>query len=123
VTFILFAKKFLKEYFNTLFVKKRLDRLDDYLDKDYFDSDIGPGVKDHVKNSKEYLPALLEKYPGIRVLVKHAVRFSDVICAHLHWTILKDSKRIVWKKGAAVFVLRGGKILKRSTFIYYESGD
>jgi len=112
--------EFVRKYFDELFVKRNVDALDLYLDRDYFDDDIGnPGV-DHIRNSKEYLRDLFREKPTIGVDVKAVVTHDDVISAFLEWFVTENSVRRVIIKGLGIFVLRDQKILRRHTFVYYR---
>jgi hypothetical protein len=112
--------QFLRQYFNELFVKRNLEALDLYLDPGYFDDDIGDPDINHLKNSKEYLTKLFKTNPTIGVDVIDAVAHDDVISAFLEWSICEDKVRRTIRKGVAIFVLKGQRILKRHTFIYFE---
>ena len=114
------ALEFIRNYFDELFGKRNIGALDVYLDKDYFDDDIGDPSIDHIKNSKEYLLNLFRENPAIRVDVKGAITGDDVISAFLEWFVAENDVRRVILKGVAIFVLRGQKILKRHTYIYYR---
>ena len=112
--------EFIRNYFDELFGKRNVDALDVYLDQDYFDDDIGdPGV-DHIRNSKEYLLNLFREKPTIGVDVKDAMTRDDVISAFLEWFVTENAVKRVIIKGAAIFVLRDQRILKRHTYIYYR---
>ena len=112
--------EFIRKYFDELFGKRNVDALDVYLDQDYFDDDIGDPNVDHIKNSKEYLLTLFREKPSIGVDVKDVISRDGVISAFLEWFVTeKDVKRVIIK-GVAIFVLRGQKILKRHTYIYYR---
>jgi predicted SnoaL-like aldol condensation-catalyzing enzyme len=114
------ALDYLRGYFDELFVKHNVDALDRYLDKEYFDHDIGDTTVDHIQNSKQYLLSLFEREPGIGVEVVRVMGQGDVISAFLEWTVVKDGVRQVNMKGVANFLLRGERILKRHTFIYWR---
>lgn len=112
--------EFVRKYFDELFGKRNVDVLDQYLDQDYFDDDIGDPAADHIKNSKEFLKELFRKQPTIRVDVLDAVARDNVISAYLEWHIQENNNIRTIRKGVAIFVLRNQRILKRHTFIYYE---
>jgi len=112
--------EFIRTYFDELFGKRNVDALDVYLDKNYFDDDIGDPKVDHIKNGKEYLSELFRERPTIGVDVKDAITRDNVISAFLEWFVTeKDVKRTI-RKGIAIFVVNNQKILKRHTYIYYE---
>lgn len=112
--------EFVRTYFDELFGKRNVDALDLYLDKDYFDDDIGdPGI-DHVKSSKEYLTGLFQRRPTIGVDVTGAMARENVISAYLEWFVTEGNKKRIIRKGVAIFVIKDQKILKRHTFVYYE---
>lgn len=114
--------EFIRAYFDELFGKRDVAALDIYLDPDYFDDDIpGPQI-DHVKSSKEYLTELFQKEPAIGVDVKDAMTRDGVITAFLEWFVCENSVKRTIRKGVAIFVIRGQKILKRHTYVYYEEG-
>jgi predicted SnoaL-like aldol condensation-catalyzing enzyme len=115
------ALEYIKGYFDELFVKHNVDALDRYLDKDYFDHDIGDPNVDHIQNSKQYLLRLFESEPGIGVNVVRAMGQGDVISAFLEWYVVKDHIKTVTMKGVGNFLLRGERILKRHTFIYWRA--
>ena len=112
--------EFIRNYFDELFGRRNVDALDAYLDPDYFDDDIGdPGI-DHIKSSKEYLLNRFREQPTIGVDVKDTMARDDVISAFLEWFVTDDAVKRVILKGVAIFVLRGQKILKRHTYVYYR---
>jgi hypothetical protein len=112
--------EFIRQYFDELFGKRNIDVLDVYLDKDYFDDDIGdPGV-DHIKDSKEFLENLFREKPSIRVDIKDAITRDDVISAFLEWFVIEDNLKRIIRKGIAIFVIRNQKILKRHMYIYFQ---
>jgi hypothetical protein len=110
--------KFIRGYFEALFRQRNTDALDQYLDKEYFDDDIGDPSVDHIQNSKDYLKALFEREPTIGVNVVDAICHDDVITAYLEWHKMDSDHRQVIRRGVAVFVLNGRRIIKRHTFIY-----
>jgi hypothetical protein len=112
--------EFIRKYFDELFGKRNIDILDVYLDKDYFDGDIGDLSVDHIKNSKEYLAELFRKKPTICVDVKDAMTRDGVITAFLEWFVRENSMKRVIRKGVAIFVVSNRKIAKRHTYIYFE---
>lgn len=114
------ALEFIKGYFDDLFVKRDVTALDRYLDKNYFDHDIGDPSIDHIQNSKQYLQKLFEREPSIGVNVIRVMTHDEVITAFLEWTMVKDRVRRATMKGVASFLIRNGRILKRHTFIYWR---
>lgn len=112
--------EFIRAYFDELFAKHNLAILDTCLDPCYFDDDIGDPAVDHLQNSKEYLTDLFRKDPTVGVTVVDAVTHDDVISAYLEWFRIKEGEKKVFRKGVAVFVISGRKIIKRHTFIYFE---
>lgn len=111
---------FIREYFDELFVRRNIDALDVYLDKDYFDDDISDPTVDHIKNSKEFLTELFKQSPTIGVEVKDAITQDGVISAFIEWSVREISAKRIIRKGVAIFVVHNQQILKRHTFIYYE---
>lgn len=117
------ALTYIQTYFDELFVKRNLDAIDLYLDKDYFDDDIGdPGI-DHVQSSKEFLAALFKNEPTIGVDVKDAVVHDNVIAAFVEWFVHEQNEKRIIRKGLAIFALNDQKILKRHTYIYFSAPD
>jgi predicted SnoaL-like aldol condensation-catalyzing enzyme len=116
------AFEYIKGYFHDLFTRRDLTALDRYLDREYCDDDIGDPTVDQIANSKEYLGRLFLEKPTIGVDVIRAVSHGDVIAAFLEWHVREDDVRKVIMKGLANFQLRGNRILKRQTFIYYNEG-
>lgn len=112
--------EFVRKYFDELFGKRNIDALDIFLDKDYFDDDIGDPNVDHIKSSKEYLLERFREQPTIGVDVKDAVTQDGVISAFLEWFVTENRERRIIMKGVAIFVLRNQKILKRHTYIYFR---
>ena len=112
--------EFVREYFDELFGKRNPEALDFYLDKDYFDDDIGDPNIDHIKASKEYLGNLFRQKPTIGVDVKDAMAQDNVISAFLEWYVLENSLKRTIIKGVAILVIQDQKILKRHTYIYYR---
>ncbi|GAP12678.1 protein containg SnoaL-like domain [Longilinea arvoryzae] len=115
------ALDFIRDYFDELFVKHNVDALDVYLHPDYSDDDIGPGEADPIQNSKNFLRDWFEKEPTIRVAVKDAMVQDDVITAFLEWYRTEKGVRQTIQKGVAIFVVKDRQILKRHTFIYFET--
>ncbi len=113
------ALEFIREYFDELFVKRNLDALDVYMDKDYFDDDYGVPDADHVQNAREYLTAVFKERPTIGVDVHEALVRDDVISAYLDWTVCEDGVKRVIRKGVAIFVVKNEKIVHRHTFAYF----
>jgi hypothetical protein len=112
--------EFIRMYFDELFGKRNLDALDDFMDPDYFDDDIGdPGI-DHIASSKEFLANLFQRQPTIGVDVLDAIARDNVISAYLEWHVQENNHKRTIRKGVAIFVVRDQRILKRHTFIYYE---
>lgn len=111
---------FIRNYFDELFGKRNLDALDVYLDKDYFDDDIGDPDIDHIENSREYLADLFRIHPTIGVDVSDAITKDDVISAFLEWFVFENNIKQVIRKGVAIFVVKDRRIRKRYTFIYQE---
>jgi len=114
------ALEYIRTYFDELFGKRNLDALDTFLDKNYFDDDIGDPTVDHIQNGKEFLADLFNKQPTIGVEVKDAISQDNVITAFLDWFIVEQDRRKILYKGVAIFVLNDRKILKRHTYIYHE---
>lgn len=112
--------EFIRTYFDELFGKRNVNALDVYLDKDYFDDDIGDPNVDHIKNGKEYLAELFERQPTIGVDVKDTITRDCVISAFLEWFVLENGVKRVIRKGVAIFVINDNKICKRHTYVYYE---
>lgn len=112
--------EFIREYFDELFGKRNIDALDVYLDKDYFDDDIGDPKVDHIENSKAFLTKLFREKPTMGVDVKDAITRDGVISAFLEWFVCENNTKRIIRKGIAIFVLNNGKIRIRHTYIYYE---
>lgn len=109
---------FIRGYFDAVFGQRNVDLLDQYLDEAYFDDDIGDPSVDHIQNSKDFLNALFEREPTIGVNVVDGICQDDVITAYLEWYRMDSDHRQVIRRGVAVFVLNGKRIVKRHTFIY-----
>jgi len=112
--------EFIHRYFDEVFNKRNIDALDDFVDKDYFDDDIGDPKVDHLKNSKEFLKELFRRNPTIGIDVTDAITHDNVISAFLEWFVRENEKKRVIRKGVAVFVVENQRIRKRHTYIYYE---
>ena len=112
--------EFIRTYFDELFGKRNINILDVYLDRDYFDDDIGDPNVDHIQSSKEYLLNLFKEKPTIRVDVKDVVTNDGVISAFLEWFVTEHHVKRIIIKGIAIFVLRDQKIRKRHTYIYFQ---
>ena len=112
--------EFIRKYFDELFNKRNINALDVYLDRDYFDDDIGDPNVDHLKSSKEFLTELFTRNPSIGVDVKDAITHDDVISAFLEWFVRENNKKRVIRKGIAIFVVAEQRIRKRHTFVYFE---
>lgn len=115
------ALEYIRGYFDELFGKHNLAALDNYLDKDYFDDDIGDSAVDHIQNSKEYLRALFKNQPTIAVEVNKAVIFDNVITTYLEWYVLENGARKTLHKGVAVFVMKDRRIFRRHTYHYDDT--
>lgn len=111
---------FIQKYFDEVFNKRNVDALDVFLDREYFDDDIGDPEVDHIQNSKDYLIELFDGTPAIRVDVKDTITRDNVISAFLEWFVCENSQKRVIRKGVAIFVVEGRRIRKRHTFIYFE---
>ena len=114
------ALAYIRAYFDELFVKRNMAALDEYLDQDYFDDDIGDPNVDHIENGKAFLTQLFKDKPTIGVDVKSALAEENVISAFLDWFILDEGVKKIIIKGVAIFVLKNQKIMKRHTFIYFK---
>lgn len=112
--------QFIRGYFHELFVDHNIDALDDYLDAEYFDDDIGDPHVDHIRNSKEFLSEWFKKSPTICVEVLDVMNHDDVLTAYLEWYETDNGFKKSLQKGIAIFVMKGNKIVKRHTFIYTE---
>lgn len=110
--------QFIRGYFEEIFGNRNVEALDQYLDKAYFDDDIGDPSADHIQNSKDFLQVLFEREPTVGVNVVDAICVNDVITAYLEWTRMDSDRRQVIRRGVAVFVMNGRRIIKRHTFIY-----
>ena len=118
---MLAGRRFLQNYFDGLFIKKDLSFIDKYMDQEYFDYDIGPSVKDHIKNSKEFLKDIFEKQPNLRVIVKKVKRIGSILCAQLQWVIIENRIKKLYMEGIATFEIKKQKIRKRNTLIYIDN--
>lgn len=115
------AEKFIRNYFHALFVEKDIDSLDDYLDKDYWDDDIGSTDVNHIQSSKEFLRALFIDDPTRGVEVKSVMTFDDTITSYLHWYTMTGGGKTIVRKGVAIFEMCGTKIRKRHTYTYWKA--
>ncbi len=116
------AFEYIKGYFNDLFSQRDLAALDRYLDKEYLDDDIGDPTVDQIENSKQFLRELFRNKPTIGVDVIRAVSHDGVIAAFLVWHVHENGVKRVIMKGVANFQMRGQRVLKRQTFLYYNEG-
>ena len=114
------AKRFLRNYFHELFVKKDVSCLDRYLSPDYFDSDIGPGVKDHVRNSKDYILNMYKTDPTLHVIVREVRKVERAYCAHLVWRHSENGIENTRFEGIATFIIEKNKIKRRSTLLFNQ---
>lgn len=115
------ARQFITRYFKALFTDRDVQALDEYLHPDYRDDDIGPDSPDHIQQSKEYLTRFFLEVPSIGVHVTETVVADNVITAYLEWYHLDQGRKVTRMKGIGLFVMEGGRILKRHTFIYYKN--
>ena len=111
---------FLRKYFDELFGKRNIAALDVYLDKDYFDDDIGDPAVDHIQNAREYLAELFKRSPATGVDVKDAIVHDNVIAAFLEWFAEENHVKRTIRKGVAIFAVKDQKIVKRHTYVYFE---
>lgn len=114
------ALAYIKTYFYEIFGKRNLASLDIFLDENYFDDDIGDPTVNHRENSKEYLANLFRDHPGMGVNVMDAMVHDNVIAAFLEWYLDVNDRQKVLRKGVAIFMLQGDKIVKRHTFVYFQ---
>ncbi len=112
------AHAFVSRYFRRLFDDHDLNALDDYLHPNYWDDDIGDSAADHIENAKSYLAKVFGEKPRLRVDVRATIALDDVIMSYLEWYEGEGAERRTQMKGAAIFVLDEGRILKRHTYIY-----
>jgi hypothetical protein len=112
------AKKYLKAFFRELYEKKDVSCLDRYLHPEYFDCDIGPGTKDHVGASKDFVLKKYTEDPGFRVNVKEVRKLGRAYCARLVWSTREDGAEKILFEGIATFLIEGGKIRRRGTFLF-----
>lgn len=112
---------FIDKYFYTLFVKRKLEKLDDFLHSDYWDDDCGVAGINHIEESKKYLNDLFQRKPEVGVKVHSAHLHDNVITANLEWYNDISDPATLWMKGVGLFVMESGKIHKRHTFIYQKS--
>jgi predicted SnoaL-like aldol condensation-catalyzing enzyme len=117
------AYDFIYDYFNEIFNKRNIDELDIYLDENYYDDDIGEGSKNHIRNSKEYLSNIFKKNPTIEVEVIKVIVRDNVITAYLEWKAERNSKKVILRKGIGIFEIKENKIIRRHTYIYYQSKE
>lgn len=110
--------EFIRTYFHKLFVEHNVDILDEYLDPDYFDDDIGDPHADHIRNSKEFLREWFKRCPTVGVEVLDVMTHDEVLTAYLEWFDHENGVRKSLQKGVAIFVMKDKKIIKRHTFIY-----
>jgi hypothetical protein len=110
--------EFVRKYFDELFGRRNVDALDVYLDKEYFDDDIGDPKVDHIENSKAYLQELFREKPTIDVDVQDAITQDNVISAFVEWFVWENNLKKTIRKGIVIFVLNNLKIRKRHTYIY-----
>jgi hypothetical protein len=115
------ALAFIRKYFDDLFVKRDPQTLDVYLHPDYADDDIGAGTADHWGNAKRFLEDLFRRKPTIAVTVHKAMINNDVISADLEWFERPGGIKRTWMKGIGIFTLKGRRILRRHTFIYFTT--
>lgn len=111
------AFDFIRTYFHRLFVDRDLSALEAYLHPDYWDDDIGDPAVNHREDSRRYLAELFARQPRIGVTVERAVCQGEVIAAYLAW----HEGEAVLRRGVALFVVHGGQIVKRHTFIHEEA--
>jgi hypothetical protein len=112
------AKRYIKNYFHGLFIKRDLSTIEKYLDKNHFDYDIGTFEKDHITNSKKYLSELFKNKPSIQVKVLKVKSIGNIICAKLRWYETINNLEKTWLEGVATFYIKDKKILKGNTLIY-----
>lgn len=111
---------YIEKYFNTLFVERNLDKLNEFLHPSYWDDDYGVTGVDHIEGTKHYLLDLFNKRPNIGVKVKKVDSHDNVISAYLEWYHDIHDINSLWQKGVGTFLIETGKIIKRQTFIYYK---
>jgi hypothetical protein len=111
---------YVKNYFHEIFEHKNIDAIDSFVDREYFDDDIGDPKVDHIENSKKFLSDLFTTKPNIGVRVDSAIEKDGVTTSFIEWYEKKDDENEVIRKGIVIFVLRNGKILRRHTFLYFE---
>lgn len=80
------AKKYLENYFHKLYVDHDVDYLEEALDPQYWDDDIGAENENHIENSKTYLRKMFAADPSINVIVGETTIKENVISSFLEWT-------------------------------------
>jgi hypothetical protein len=115
------ADNFVRNYFHSLFIDKDIDSLDTYLDKEYWDDDIGSAGVDHIQNSKDFLRTLFIEDPTRGVEVKNVITLDDTITCYLYWYTMADEVKTIVRKGVVIFEMRGARIRKRHTYTYWKA--
>lgn len=115
-----FADRFVRDYFHALFVERDVDSLDTYLDKNYWDDDIGPNETDHVANAKKYLRTMFKERPGAGVDVMRVLTLDDTITSYLYWYAVDGGVKTIMMKGVAIFEMKENRIARRHTHIYWR---
>lgn len=114
------AYNYIKSYFYRLFVERDLSALEDYLDKSYWDDDIGKYDTDHVRNSKEYLEKWFKDEPTISVEVKKVVIEDDILTAYLEWYKNNGDEKEIMIKGIGLFTIKNKRIIRRHNYVYFK---
>jgi hypothetical protein len=117
------TREFICRYFKRLFNDRDVAVLEECLDGQYWDDDIGKTDLDHVQKSKDFVSDLFRRVPTIGVEVRGTAVLDDVITAYLEWFDYEKGMRSTWMRGVGVFEMKGGRILKRHTYIYYRRSD
>lgn len=112
---------YIEEYFNTLFVERNLDKINEFLHPNYWDDDYGVAGTDHIEGTKDYLLDLFNKIPKVGVKVNKVDSHDNVIIAYLEWYYDIQDTNSLWQKGVGTFLIESGRIIKRNTFIYYKN--
>ena len=75
-------KEFVCQYIETIFNRKELTKLDEYLNKDYIhhDTDVSQGKAGFI----DFIGHFFMLYPNVKLNIKHAYQDNDIVVLHMH---------------------------------------
>ena len=75
-------KEFVCQFIETIFNRKELTKLDEYMDKNYLhhDTDAAQGKAGFI----DFIGHFFMLYPYVKLNIKHAYQENDIVVLHIH---------------------------------------